>query len=86
MPGDSWQFGHANSMVQLAHAIDGQVRPEPFTVVERAGCELSPVDAATAQGRPLLRTRLWNRDADIPRQRLLGTAHYHGVPVRLAGS
>jgi hypothetical protein len=24
--------------------------------------------------------------ADIPRQRLLGTAHYHGVPVRLAGS
>lgn len=188
MPGDSWQFGHANSMVQLAHAIDGQVRPEPFTVVERAGCDLSPVDAATAQGRllltsfvwpfdvdrhrrlagaleiaashpvrvgkapasewlpgatapvepetltvvwhsitqmywdaeelaaveailqragaqqllgevglefdlndpegaePELRTRLWNRDADIPRQRLLGTAHYHGVPVRLAGS
>jgi hypothetical protein len=186
--GDSWQFGHANSMVQLAHAIDGQVRPEPFTVVERAGCDLSPVDAATAQGRllltsfvwpfdvdrhrrlagaleiaashpvrvdkapasewlpgatapvepetltvvwhsitqmywdaeelaaveailqragaqqllgevglefdlndpegaePELRTRLWNRDADIPRQRLLGTAHYHGVPVRLAGS
>jgi hypothetical protein len=31
--------------------------------------------------KPEVRTRLWNRDADGPRQRLIGTAHYHGIPV-----
>jgi hypothetical protein len=31
--------------------------------------------------QPEVRTRLWNRHADIPRQRLIGTAHYHGIPV-----
>ena len=186
--GDSWQFGPADSTVQLAHAIQGHVRPEPFTVVARAGCDLNPVAATSAEGQllltsfvwpfdvdrhrrlagalkiaashpvqvdqapasdwlqratvpvgpetltviwhsitqmywdveelaaveailqraggqqllgevglefdlndpngsePELRTRLWSRDADLPRQRLLGTAHYHGVPVRLAGT
>ena len=36
---------------------------------------------------PELRTRLWNSDtASTSRQRLIGTAHYHGVPVTLAAS
>jgi hypothetical protein len=35
---------------------------------------------------PELRTRLWSPDGcSTPRQRLIGTAHQHGVPVTLAG-
>jgi len=36
---------------------------------------------------PELRTRLWDPEAPgSPRQRLLGTAHDHGIPVRLTTS
>ena len=31
--------------------------------------------------KPEVRSRLWNGDADRPRQRLIGVAHYHGIPV-----
>lgn len=42
---------------------------------------------APHDAKPELRTRLWNSDADSsPRQRLLGTAHDHGIPVRLAST
>ena len=34
--------------------------------------------------KPELRTRLWNPDSDPPvRERLIGTAHDHGIPVTL---
>ena len=37
--------------------------------------------------QPELRTRLWSPDAlSTPRQRLIGTAHHHGIPVTLAAS
>jgi hypothetical protein len=36
---------------------------------------------------PELRTRLWSPDAvSTPRQRLIGTAHHHGLPVTLSVS
>jgi len=42
---------------------------------------------ALHHAKPELRTRLWNSDTDSsPRQRLLGTAHDHGLPVRLAST
>jgi hypothetical protein len=35
--------------------------------------------------KPELRTRLWNPDSGPPvRERLIGTAHDHGIPVTLA--
>jgi hypothetical protein len=35
--------------------------------------------------RPELRTRLWNPDAGTSiRDRLIGTAHDHGIPVTIA--
>ena len=43
-----------------------------------------PLDADPA-GKPEVRTTLWSGDGRPPRDRLLGTAHDHGIPVRLAG-
>jgi hypothetical protein len=62
--GDNWQFGPSTSKVQLANAITGRVQPEPFTLVTRAGCDLNPVDAATAEGRLLLTSFVWPFDVD----------------------
>lgn len=44
-----------------------------------------PSDADRTAG-PEVRTVLWRGDGAPPRERLLGTAHDHGVPVRLTGS
>ena len=42
---------------------------------------------APRDAKPELRTRLWDPDtADSPREQLLGTAHDHGIPVRLAAT
>jgi hypothetical protein len=44
------------------------------------------LDAAHA-AKPELRTRFWNSATESsPRQRLLGTAYDHGIPVRLAST
>jgi hypothetical protein len=41
--------------------------------------------AGPRDAKPELRTRLWDPDtSDSPRQHLLGIAHDHGIPVRLA--
>jgi hypothetical protein len=48
------------------------------------GLEFDPNGPPGAE--PKLRTRLWTPAAGpTPRQRVIGTAHYHGVPVTLAG-
>jgi len=50
--------------VQLIGAIEGPVRPEPFEIVVRDGCDLHPVDAGTAAGRLLLISFVWLFDLD----------------------
>lgn len=44
-----------------------------------------PLDGAPGD-QPEVRTELWRGDGAPPRSRRLGTAHDHGIPVRLAGS
>jgi hypothetical protein len=46
-----WRFGPADSPVQLIGAIEGPVNLQSFEIVDRAGCDLHPVDAGTATGR-----------------------------------
>jgi hypothetical protein len=49
------------------------------------GLEFDPYGPRGAE--PELRTRLWSPAASAaPRQHLIGTAHHHGVPVRLVAS
>lgn len=60
--GAAWRWGPPDSPLQLAGAIEGPVEPRPFTVIERAGCDLSPVDAGSLQGRRLLTSFVWPFD------------------------
>jgi len=46
--GDSWQFGFTDSKIQFVDSIEGPVQPEHFMITSRAGCDLHPVDATTA--------------------------------------
>jgi hypothetical protein len=60
--GTSWHFGSIDSKVQFVDAIEGPVQPEQFIITNRAGCDLHPVDAATADGRLLLTSFVWPFD------------------------
>jgi hypothetical protein len=55
----AWTFGPATSPLLLEDGVVGDVRPQPFTVIGRRGCDLAPVDAATAAGQLRLRSFVW---------------------------
>jgi hypothetical protein len=42
--------------------IEGPVRPERFVIMERAGCDLHPVEAGTVEGQLLLTSFVWPFD------------------------
>jgi hypothetical protein len=60
--GDGWSYGPAESPLRLVDAVEGPVTPVPFTVVERRGCDLAPVDISTAEGRLRLTSFVWPHD------------------------
>jgi len=60
--GDGWQWGPADSGVQLEQAVVGEVRLEPVLITDRRGCDLSPIDAGTPEGRLLLTSFVWPFD------------------------
>jgi hypothetical protein len=60
--GTSWHFGSVDSKVQFGDPIEGPVQPERFIIANRAGCDLHPVDATTAEGRVLLTSFVWPFD------------------------
>ncbi len=60
--GTAWHWGPGSSPLQLRGAIEGAVRPQAFSVVERAGCDLLPVDANSLEGRQLLTSFVWPFD------------------------
>jgi hypothetical protein len=56
--GDGWSFGPSASPLVLG-GIVGSVEPQSFEVVDRRGCDLSPVDASSDDGRLRLRSFVW---------------------------
>lgn len=60
--GDGWSHGPASSPLRLTEAVIGPVTPAPFTVLERRGCDLAPVDASTVEGRLRLTSFVWPHD------------------------
>lgn len=62
--GAGWRWGPAASPLQLVDAVVGPVRTAPFSVVDRAGCDLAPVDATSAAGQRLLTSFVWPFDLD----------------------
>jgi hypothetical protein len=57
--GDGWSYGLESSPLRLVEAVVGPVTPVPFTVVDRRGCDLAPVDASTPEGRLRLTSFVW---------------------------
>jgi hypothetical protein len=57
--GDGWADGPADSPVLLENAVTGPVEQMEFSIVERRGCDLSPVDPGTDEGRLRLRSFVW---------------------------
>jgi hypothetical protein len=60
--GDGWSYGPASSPLRLEQAVVGPVTPAPFTVADRRGCDLAPVDASTPEGRLRLTSFVWPHD------------------------
>lgn len=94
--GPGWRWGDPGSPLQLVDAVAGPFRPpelhviqrgEP-EVVERAGCDLFPVDPTSAAGRELLTSFVW--PFDLHRHARLAAAlevaRDHPVPVDRAGA
>jgi hypothetical protein len=81
--GPDWQFGDSASPVRFPDAISGPVRVADFTLVDRRGCDLHPVDPLSPDGRLLLTSFVW--PFQVRRhERLtaaLGLAAEHPVPV-----
>ena len=86
--GPGWAYGDVGSPVTFDDPITGDVRAVPFVIVDRRGCDLHPVDAASPEGRLLLTSFVW--PFDISRhQRLAGAlqvAAQHPVRVDRAGA
>lgn len=86
--GEGWRWGPPDAPVQLLGAVEGPLVPTDVTIVERRGCDLSPVDATSAAGRVLLTSFVWPFDLDR-HARLAGalaTAARHPVTVDAAGA
>ena len=60
--GAGWSYGPAGSPLQLTDVSEGEVEPIEFTVVSRRGCDLSPIDASSADGRLRLTSFVWPDD------------------------
>lgn len=65
--GDGWHYGPDDSPVQLDNAVEGtpgspDFAVPDFTIADRRGCDLHPVDPATDAGRLLLTSFVWPDD------------------------
>ncbi|MCW2805732.1 MAG: hypothetical protein JWN06_3949 [Propionibacteriaceae bacterium] len=60
--GEGWQYGPADSPVCFPDAVEGPVRPSPFRLTDRRGCDLEPVDVTTEEGRVMLTSFVWPFD------------------------
>lgn len=69
--GRGWAWGSADSPLTLETGADGVV-PRRFTVTERRGCDLAPVDVTTPDGADHLASFVW--PFDLERHRRLAAA------------
>ena len=60
--GDGWSHGPADSPLRLPDAVLGAVTPVGFSVIDRRGCDLFPIDASSAEGRLRLTSFVWPHD------------------------
>ena len=61
--GRDWNYGPERSDLVIDTAARG-VRTTPFTIVDRRGCDLAPVDVTTEAGATYLRSFVWPFDLE----------------------
>jgi hypothetical protein len=86
--GAAWAFGDQRSRVTFRDPITGHVRPVPFAIADRRGCDVHPVDPTSPDGRLLLTSFVWPFHV-ARHQRLAGAlqvAARHPVSVERAGA
>lgn len=80
--GPGWSHGPESSPLTIDTGAVG-VRPQPFEIVERRGCDLEPIDAASREGAMRLTSFVWpwqlERHARLAAA--LGLAARHPVAV-----
>ncbi|MCW2538921.1 MAG: hypothetical protein JWN95_646 [Frankiales bacterium] len=83
-----WWYGPAESPVVLSDAVLGAVTTAPFTIVERRGCDLAPIDATTAEGRLRLISFVWpfHVERHLRLAAALQVAAEHPVSIDEAGA
>lgn len=69
----------ASELAAVEARLSAYGREQPLAEV---GMEY-PSQGGTSGERPDLSTRFWSGDGSSPRERLVGVAHDHGIPVRL---
>lgn len=83
--GDGWTAGPDTAPLVVEGCGAAGFVPEPFEVVQRHGCDLAPVDAATDAGGVYLRSFVWpwmvQRHARL--DAALATVRQEAVPVRV---
>lgn len=55
----TWAYGPHDAALRLVDGVVGPVVPVPFEIVDRRGCDLAPVDAASPHGQLTLRSFVW---------------------------
>ncbi|MGI8664817.1 MAG: DUF2332 domain-containing protein [Jatrophihabitans sp.] len=60
--GQDWTAGPVDSPLRLTSAVIGAVEPIDYTILERRGCDLAPVDAGSPEGRLRLTSFVWPHD------------------------
>lgn len=55
----SWSLGPVDSPLVVRDGFEGEFQPAGFDIVSRRGCDRSPVDVSSAEGRLRLRSFVW---------------------------
>ncbi|QIM22921.1 DUF2332 domain-containing protein [Phycicoccus sp. HDW14] len=81
--GDGWAHGPADASLVVSGCGATGLEPEEFTVVERRGCDVAPVDASTEEGALYLRSFVWPWMTERHARLDGALATLAGTPVRL---
>ena len=81
--GDGWAAGPVGSRLVVDHCAAAGFAPEVVEVVDRRGCDVAPVDAATDEGAAYLTSFVWpwQLDRHARLAAALDVAREHPVPV-----
>jgi hypothetical protein len=77
----TWSYGPEDSPLRVEGGIEGHVDPVPFEIVERRGCDLSPVNPHSADGQLRLRSFIWPFEAERHADLSAALAIAQQVPV-----